>query len=122
MASPFLLRSAKIGFESIDSDVINSAKMLSDSPPQGIFHRHLTPFNTSNYFRGNDDLGKSAGRIWCNINVCGKPARHNADNAIGNLCVSLFDPLAGVMLSIILIVISFSILIIIKLLAKKVRS
>ena len=31
VASPFLLRSAKTGFESMDKDVINSAKMLSGS-------------------------------------------------------------------------------------------
>ena len=32
VASPFLLRSAKLGFENMDKDVINSAKMLTGQP------------------------------------------------------------------------------------------
>ena len=119
VASPFLLRSAKTGFENMDKDLLNSARILSGSRLRVFFTvslplaiRAITSGTMMTWARAMGEFGATlmfAGNL--------QGITQTMPLAIYTLLYS--DPLAGVMLSIILIVISFSILIIIKLLEQK---
>ena len=70
VASPFLLRSAKTGFENMDQDIVNSAKILSGSRLRVFFTSFVASCDTCYNFWNYDDLGKSHGGIRCDIDVC----------------------------------------------------
>ena len=119
VASPFLLRSAKTGFESMDKDVLNSAKILSGSRLRVFFTvslplaiRAITSGTMMTWARAMGEFGAT---LMFAGNLPG--ITQTMPLAIYTLLYS--NPLAGVMLSIILIVISFTILILIKLLEQK---
>jgi molybdate transport system permease protein len=120
VASPFLLRSAKTGFENLDKDIVNSAKILSGSRLRVFFTvalplsiRAITSGTMMTWARAMGEFGATlmfAGNL--------QGMTQTMPLAIYTLLYS-DHPLAGVMLSIILIIIAFSILIIIKLLEQK---
>jgi molybdate transport system permease protein len=119
VASPFLLRSAKTGFEGMDQDVINSAKILTGSRLRVFFTvslplaiRAITSGTMMTWARA---LGEFGATLMFAGNLPG--ITQTMPLAIYTLLYS--DPPAGVMLSIILIVIAFTILIIIKLIEQK---
>ena len=120
VASPFLLRSAKTGFENMDRDVINSAKILSDSRLRVFFTVSL-PLTIRAIITGTMmTWARAMGEFGATLMFAGniQGITQTMPLAIYTLLYS-DHPLAGVMLSIILIVIAFSILIIIKLLEQK---
>jgi molybdate transport system permease protein len=120
VASPFLLRSAKTGFENMDQDIVNSAKILSGSRLRVFFTvsfplsiRAITTGTMMTWARAMGEFGATlmfAGNLF--------GITQTMPLAIYTLLYSP-DPLPGIMLSIILIVISFSVLIILKLLEQK---
>jgi molybdate transport system permease protein len=119
VASPFLLRAAKTGFENMDQDIVNSAKILSGSRLRVFFTvsmplaiRAITSGTMMTWARAMGEFGAT---LMFAGNLPG--ITQTMPLAIYTLLYS--DPLAGVMLSIILIVISFAILIIIKLIDQK---
>ncbi len=119
VASPFLLRSAKTGFESMDQDVINSAKILSGSRLRVFFTVSL-PLTFRAILSGTMmTWARAMGEFGATLMFAGNLPGITQTMPLAIYTLLYSDPLAGVMLSIILIVISFSILIIIKLLEQK---
>jgi molybdate transport system permease protein len=117
VASPFLLRSAKTGFENMDKDIFNSAKILSGSRLRVFFTvsfplsiRAITSGTMMTWARAMGEFGAT---LMFAGNLPGITT--TMPLAIYSLLYSP-DPSLGVMLSIILIVISFSVLIVIRLL------
>jgi molybdate transport system permease protein len=120
VASPFLLRSAKTGFENMDQDIINSAKILSGSRLRVFFTvslplaiRAVTSGTMMTWARAMGEFGATlmfAGNL--------QGVTQTMPLAIYTFLYSN-HPLDGVMLSIILIVLSFAILIIVKLIDQK---
>lgn len=119
VASPFLLRSAKTGFENMDQDIVNSAKILSASRLRVFFTvslplaiRAITSGTMMTWARAMGEFGAT-------LMFAGNLPGITQTMPLAIYTFLYSDPLAGVMLSIILIVISFSILIIIKLIEQK---
>jgi|WetSurMetagenome_2_1015567.scaffolds.fasta_scaffold126585_2 molybdate transport system permease protein len=119
VASPFLLRSAKTGFENMDQDIINSAKILSGSRLKVFFTislplaiRAITSGTMMTWARAMGEFGAT-------LMFAGNLPGITTTMPLAIYTLMSSDPLAGVMLSIILIAISFAILIIIKLLEQK---
>ncbi|MCW4030581.1 MAG: ABC transporter permease [Candidatus Bathyarchaeota archaeon] len=119
VASPFILRSAKTGFENVSQDLINSAKILSDSKLR-VFLTVTLPLSTSVIISGvMMTWARALGEFGATIMFAG-----NVPGVTQTMPLSIYvlmnsTPLAGVMLSTVLIVISFSILIIIKYVEQK---
>jgi molybdate transport system permease protein len=119
VASPFLLRAAKTGFENMDRDVFNSAKILSGSRLRVFFTISL-PLSIRAITSGTMmTWARAMGEFGATLMFAGNLPGITQTMPLAIYTLFYSDPLAGVMLSIILIVISFSILIIIKLLEQK---
>ncbi|MGA2681150.1 MAG: ABC transporter permease [Candidatus Bathyarchaeia archaeon] len=119
VASPFLFRSAKIGFENMDRDVINSAKMLSGSRLK-VFLTITFPLSIRAIISGTMmTWARAMGEFGATLMFAGNIAGITQTMPLAIYMFLYSDPLAGIMLSIILIIISFSILIIVKLLDQK---
>jgi molybdate transport system permease protein len=120
VASPFLLRSAKTGFENMDKDILNSAKILSGSRLRVFFtismpltKRAITSGTIMSWARAMGEFGATlmfAGSL--------PGITMTMPLAIYSLLYSV-NPSEGIILSIVLIIISFSVLILIKLLDQK---
>jgi molybdate transport system permease protein len=119
VASPFLLRSVKIGFEKQDQDIYNSAKILTGSRIRVFFTisfplatRAIIPGILTTWARAMGEFGATlifAGNL--------PGITQTIPLAIYNMLYS--DPLAGITLAIILISISFTVIVTIKLLEQK---
>jgi molybdate transport system permease protein len=119
VASPFLLRSAKNGFENMDKDVINSAKILTGSRLR-VFLTVSLPLAIRAITSGAMmTWARAMGEFGATLMFAGNLPGITQTMPLAIYTFLYSDPLAGVMLSIILIVISFSILIIVKLLEQK---
>jgi molybdate transport system permease protein len=119
VASPFLLRSAKTGFENMDRDIINSAKILTGSRLR-VFLTVSFPLSIRAITSGTMmTWARAMGEFGATLMFAGNLPGITQTMPLAIYTLLYSDPLAGVMLSIILIVISFSILIIIKLLEQK---
>jgi len=119
VASPFLLRSAKTGFENMDQDIINSARILSGSRLR-VFVTVALPMSIRAITSGTMmTWGRAIVEFVGTLMFAGNLPGITQTMPLAIYTLLYSDPLAGVMLSIILIVISFSILIIIKLLEQK---
>ena len=119
VASPFLLRSAKTGFEKTDKDVINSAKMLSGSRLR-VFVTVTLPLALRAIISGAMmTWARALGEFGATLMFAGSLIGITQTMPLAIYMLLYSDPLAGVMLSIILIVIAFSVLIIVKLLEQK---
>jgi len=119
VASPFLFRSAKVGFENMDRDVINSAKMLSGSRLR-VFFTITFPLSIRAIISGTMmTWARAMGEFGATLMFAGNIAGITQTMPLAIYMFLYSDPLAGIMLSIILIIISFSILISVKLLEQK---
>jgi len=119
VASPFLLRSAKIGFENMDKDVINSAKMLSGSRVR-VFFTIALPLSIRAIISGvMMTWARAMGEFGATLMFAGNLPGITQTMPLAIYVLLYSNPLGGVMLAIILIIISFSILIVVKLLEQK---
>ena len=119
VASPFLLRSAKTGFEAMDKDVINSAKMLTDSRLR-VFFTVTFPLSIRAIVSGSMmTWARALGEFGATLMFAGNLPGITQTMPLAIYVFLYSDPLAGVMLSIILIAIAFAVLITIKLLEQK---
>jgi molybdate transport system permease protein len=119
VASPFLLKSAKTGFENMDQEVVNSAKILSGSRLR-VFFTITLPLSAPVIISGvMMTWARAMGEFGATIMFAG-----NLPGVTQTMPLSIYvlmnsDPYSGIMLSTILIIISFSILILIKVLEQK---
>lgn len=119
VASPFLFRSAKVGFENMDRDVINSAKMLTGSRLR-VFFTITFPLSMRAIVSGAMmTWARAMGEFGATLMFAGNIAGITQTMPLAIYMFLYEDPLAGIMLSIILIIISFSILIFVKLLEQQ---
>jgi len=119
VASPFLLRSAKTGFENMDRDIFNSAKVLTGSRLR-VFLTVSLPLSIRAITSGTMmTWARAMGEFGATLMFAGNLPGITQTMPLAIYTLLYSDPLGGVMLSTILIVISFSILIIIKLLEQK---
>lgn len=119
VASPFVLRSAKAGFENLDKDIINSAKILSGSRLRVFFTISL-PLSARVIISGVMlTWARAMGEFGATLMFAGNLPGLTQTMPLAIYSLMNSDPLAGVMLSTVLIVISFTILIVIKLLEQK---
>jgi molybdate transport system permease protein len=119
VASPFLLRSAKTGFETMDKDIFNSAKMLSGSRFRVFFTVSL-PLSGRSITSGTMmTWARAMGEFGATLMFAGSLPGITETMPLAIYSLLYSDPLAGVMLSIILIIIAFTILILIKIVEQK---
>ena len=119
VASSFLLRSAKTGFEAIDRDVYNSAKILTGSKLRVFFTVSL-PLAIRAIITGTMmTWARAMGEFGATLMFAGNLPGITQTMPLAIYTLLYSDPTAGVMLSIILIGISFGILVVIKLLEQK---
>ncbi len=119
VASPFLLRSAKTGFENMDRDIINSAKILTDSRLR-VFFTVTFPLTIRAIISGTMmTWARAMGEFGATLMFAGNLPGITQTMPLAIYTQLYSDPSAGVMLSIVLIVISFTVLIIVKLLEQK---
>jgi molybdate transport system permease protein len=119
VASPFLLRSAKTGFENMDRDIVSSAKILSGSRLRVFFTISL-PLSIRAITSGAMmTWARAMGEFGATLMFAGNLPGITQTMPLAIYTLLYSDPIAGVTLSIILIAISFSILIIIKLIEQK---
>jgi len=119
VASPFLLRSAKIGFENMDKDIINSAKMLSGSRLR-VFFTITLPLSIRAIISGiMMTWARAMGEFGATLMFAGNLPGITQTMPLAIYVLLYSNPFGGVMLAIILIIISFSILIIVKLIEQK---
>jgi molybdate transport system permease protein len=119
VASPFLLRSAKTGFENLDKGVIDSAKMLSGSRLR-VFFTVTFPLSIRAIISGTTmTWARAMGEFGATLMFAGNLPGITQTMPLAIYVLLYSNPLGGVMLSIILIIISFSVLIIVKLLEQK---
>ncbi|MCL2643450.1 MAG: molybdate ABC transporter permease subunit [Candidatus Bathyarchaeota archaeon] len=119
VASPFLIRAVKIGFENQDKTLYNSAKILTGSRLRVFFTISL-PLAIRAIISGTVmTWARAMGEFGATLMFAGNlpGITQTMPLAIYNMLYS--DPLAGLMLSIILISISFAVIIIVKLLEQK---
>jgi molybdate transport system permease protein len=119
VASPFLLRSAKTGFETMDKDIFNSAKILSGSRLRVFFTVSL-PLSMRAITSGTMmTWARAMGEFGATLMFAGSLPGITETMPLAIYSLLYSDPLAGVMLSIVLIIIAFTILILIKLVEQK---
>lgn len=119
VASPFLLKSAKTSFENMDQEVVNSAKILTGSRLR-VFFTITLPLSASVIISGvMMTWARAMGEFGATIMFAGNLPGITQTMPLSIYTLMSSDPLAGIMLSTILIILSFSILIIIKLLEQK---
>jgi molybdate transport system permease protein len=119
VASPFILRSAKAGFENLNQDIINSAKILTGSRLR-VFFTITLPLSARVIISGvMMTWARAMGEFGATIMFAGNLPGITQTMPLAIYTLMSSDPLAGTVLSSILIAISFSILIIIKLLEQK---
>lgn len=119
VASPFLLRSAKTGFESLDKDVYNSARLLSGSRIRVFFTVSL-PLTTRAIIAGTIlTWARAMGEFGATLMFAGNLPGITSTMPLAIYMLLYSDPVGSIMLSIILILISFTVLVIVKLLEQK---
>ncbi|MCL1969938.1 MAG: molybdate ABC transporter permease subunit [Candidatus Bathyarchaeota archaeon] len=119
VASPLLIKSVKIGFETQNKDIYNSAKILTSSRARVFFTISL-PLATRAIVSGvMITWARAMGEFGATLMFAGNlpGITQTIPLAIYNMLYS--DPLSGIMLSIILISISFTVIVIVKLLEQK---
>ncbi len=119
VASPFLLRASKTGFENMDKDIINSAKMLSGSRLR-VFFTITFPLSIRAIISGTiETWARAMGEFGATLMFAGNLPGITQTMPLAIYVLLYSDPLGGVMLAIILIIIAFSILIAVRLLTQK---
>jgi molybdate ABC transporter, permease protein len=119
VASPFLYRSAKTGFETMDKDIINSARMLTGSQFR-VFLTVTLPMTIRSIVSGTMmQWARAMGEFGATLMFAGNIAGVTQTMPLAIYNYLYYDPLGGIMLSVILIIISFSVLIAVKILEQK---
>ncbi len=119
VASPFILRAAKTGFENLNPDVINSARILSGSRFR-VFFTIILPLSMRGIVSGIVlTWARAIGEFGATIMFAGNLPGITQTMPLAIYSLMSSDPLAGVMLSAILIAISFAVIIAIKVLEQK---
>ncbi len=119
VASPFILKSAKTGFENLDKDLVNSAKILSNSRIR-VFFTVAFPLSTSAILSGAMmTWARSMGEFGATIMFAGNLPGVTQTMPLAIYTLMTQNPNAGIILSSIMIAISFSILIAVKLLERR---
>lgn len=119
VASPFILRSAKTSFENINPELVNSAKILSDSH-LGVFFTITLPLSTRQIMSGvMMTWARSMGEFGATLMFAGSLPGITQTMPLEIYQLMAHDPFAAIVLSAIMIAFSFSILITVKLLDQK---
>lgn len=119
VASPFLLRSAKVGFENMDKDIYNSAKILSGSRLR-VFLTITLPLTMRAIISGTMmSWARAMGEFGATLMFAGNLPGITTTMPLAIYTLLYSEPLEGVLLSIILVIISFAVLIAIKVLEQK---
>jgi molybdate transport system permease protein len=119
VASAFLIRSAKTGFEAMDHDIYNSAKILTGSRPR-VFFTISMPLAIRAIITGTMmTWARAMGEFGATLMFAGNLPGITQTMPLAIYTLLYSDPSAGVMLSIILIAISFAVLITIKLVEQR---
>ena len=119
VASPFLIRSVKIGFENQDQNLYNSARILTNSRIRVFFTISL-PLARRAIIAGTVmTWARAMGEFGATLMFAGNLPGITQTMPLAIYTMLYSDPLAGLMLSMILISISFTVIIIVKLLEQK---
>jgi molybdate transport system permease protein len=119
VASPFILRAAKTGFEKVDQDLVNSARILSSSRIR-VFFTVTLPLSTRAVLSGiMMTWARSMGEFGATIMFAGNLPGVTQTMPLAIYTLMSQNPDSGIVLSAIMIAISFSILIAVKVLEHK---
>ena len=121
VASPFLIRAAKTGFENLDKDIVHSAQILTGSKIK-IFFTISMPLAIRAIISGTMmTWARAMGEFGATLMFAGNlpGITQTMPLAIYSLLYSPSEQMAGITLSLILVTISFAVLIIVKLLEQK---
>ncbi len=119
VASPFLLRSAKTGFENLDHNIVNSARILTNSKLKVFFTISL-PLTIRAITSGVMMCwARAMGEFGATLMFAGNLQEITQTMPLAIYVLMSSEPTAGIMLSIILIVISFTVLILLRMLQQK---
>ncbi|MDR2719897.1 MAG: ABC transporter permease [Nitrososphaerota archaeon] len=119
VASPFLIKSVKIGFENQDQNIYNSARILTNSRIRVFFTISL-PLARRAIIAGTVmTWARAMGEFGATLMFAGNLPGITQTMPLAIYTMLYSDPLSGLMLSMILISISFAVIIIVKLLEQK---
>jgi molybdate transport system permease protein len=119
VASPLMLRSAKSAFENLNPDLINSAKILSDSDLR-VFLTVTLPLSSRQIISGvMMTWARSMGEFGATLMFAGNLPGITQTMPLSIYLLMSEDPFAAIVLSALMITFSFSILICVKLLDRK---
>ncbi len=119
VASPFLIRAAKTGFETLDKDVVNSAKILTSSRIK-VFLTISLPLALRAIMSGIVlTWARAMGEFGATLMFAGNLPEITQTMPLAIYTMLYSDPTAGIMLSLILIAISFGVIIAVKLIEHK---
>jgi molybdate transport system permease protein len=119
VGSAFLIRSAKTGFEAMDRDIYNSARILTGSRLR-VFFTISMPLAIRAIITGTMmTWARAMGEFGATLMFAGNLPGITQTMPLAIYTFLYSDPIAGVMLSAILIAISFAVIIIIKLVEQK---
>jgi molybdate transport system permease protein len=119
VASPFILRSSKNAFQNIDPDIINSARILTPSKFR-IFFTITLPLSKRPILSGLAmTWARAMGEFGATLMFAGNLPMITQTMPLAIYALMAADPFGATVLSALLIVISFSILILIKILEQK---
>jgi molybdate transport system permease protein len=119
VASPFLFRAAKTGFENRDKDIYNSARILSGSRLRVFFTVSL-PLTIRGIISGTMlTWARAMGEFGATLMFAGNLPGVTATMPLAIYTLLYSNQSGAIMLSIILIIISFTVLIAVKLLEQK---
>jgi molybdate transport system permease protein len=119
VASPFLLRSSKAAFEDVDRNLINSAKILSPSRLR-VFLTITLPLSSHGLLAGTImTWARSMGEFGATLMFAGNLPGVTQTMPLAIYMLMAEDPMASNVLSAILIVVSFGVLALFKILGQK---
>ncbi len=119
VASPFILRSAKSGFENLNPDVVNSARILTGSRVR-VFFTITMPLSMRVIVSGIVlTWARAMGEFGATIMFAGNLPGITQTMPLAIYSLMNSDPIAGVMLSAVLIAISFAVIITLKVLEQR---
>jgi molybdate transport system permease protein len=119
VASPLILRSAKIAFENLNPDIINSAKILSGSPLR-VFFTVTLPLSSRQILSGlMMTWTRSMGEFGATLMFAGNLPGITQTMPLAIYLLLAQDPFAAIVLSAIMIAVSFAVLIAVKVLEQK---
>jgi molybdate transport system permease protein len=119
VASPLILRSAKTAFENLNPDVINSAKILTESPLR-VFFTVTLPLSSRPILSGlMMTWTRSMGEFGATLMFAGNLPGITQTMPLAIYLLLAQDPFAAIVLSAIMVAVSFAVLIAVKLLEQK---